>query len=69
MKTTVLWEKNAKKIVKTLWFLLDILGKFVYWRKYTIRNKTEMYVVGYKAKVQKDTGLEKMVAEEYDAVI
>ena len=26
MKTTVLWEKNAKKIVKTLWFLLDILG-------------------------------------------
>ena len=42
---------------------------FVYWRKYTIRNNTEMYVAGYKAKVQKDTGLEKMVAEEYDAVI
>ena len=30
MKTTVLWEKNAKKIVKTLWFLLDILGRFMY---------------------------------------
>ena len=69
MKTTVLWEKNAKKIVKTLWFLLDILGKFVYWRKYTIRNNTEMYVTGYKAKVQKDTGPEKMMAEQYDAVI
>ena len=30
MKTTVLWEKNAKKIVKTLWFLLDILGGVMY---------------------------------------
>lgn len=30
MKTTVLWEKNAKKIVKTLWFLLDILGSIMY---------------------------------------
>jgi hypothetical protein len=33
MKTTVLWEKNAKKIVKTLWFLLDILGSVVYGTK------------------------------------
>ena len=30
MKTTVLWEKNAKKIVKTLWFLLDILGETLF---------------------------------------
>ncbi len=35
MKTTVLWEKNAKKIVKTLWFLLDILGEAVCGRKHT----------------------------------
>ena len=29
------------------------VGTFVYWRKYTIRNNTEMYVTGDKAKVQK----------------
>ena len=38
MKTTVLWEKNAKKIVKTLWFLLDILGETLF-RKEPARLK------------------------------
>ena len=38
MKTTVLWKKNAKKIVKTLWFLLDILGENLF-RKEPARLK------------------------------